>query len=266
MVDVFISYKQDERDRMRPIADGLRAMGVDVWFDERLQPDRSFTEEIHQVMSACSAQIVCWSPAAVASEWVRGEAEVARQRGVLVAVVMEPCTLLPPFNMHHAESLVGWSGDPGHAGWRKLCDVIGRKIDRPGLGDLAALQGSTDSAAWKRWAQKFPNDPSAEEAWVKAEEFEISDARARMARDRETARLSAENERRRTTEEAQRKKEVVASAPPPMAPAVQPRRDLQLEYGFADWRWYRRHDSVRGWVFRLAEAFARRHDSGERQF
>ncbi len=58
MIDVFISYKQEERERMRPIAEGLRALGVDVWFDERLQPDRPFTEEINNMVRSCRAQLV----------------------------------------------------------------------------------------------------------------------------------------------------------------------------------------------------------------
>ncbi|MEZ5959098.1 MAG: toll/interleukin-1 receptor domain-containing protein [Hyphomonadaceae bacterium] len=209
MGDVFISYKQDERERMRPIADGLRALGVDVWFDERLQPDRSFTEEIQDVMNGCRAQIVCWSPAAVASEWVRGEAEVARQRGVLVAVMIEPCALPPPFNMHHAENLSGWHGDARHAGWRKVCETIGRKLGREGLGDLAALQASDDAAAWKKWAQRFPNDPLTDAAWSKAEELEIGAARARMARDRDAAKQGAE--------EAERSRAAKAAVTPPPA-------------------------------------------------
>ena len=140
MAEVFISYKQEERERMRPIAEGLRALGVDVWFDERLQPDRSFTEEIHDVMRQCKAQVVCWSPAAMASEWVRGEAEIARQRGVLIALMIEPCELSPPFNMHHTENLAGWSGDAKHPGWRKIVDALGRKLGRLGLADFAAQQ------------------------------------------------------------------------------------------------------------------------------
>lgn len=188
MGEVFISYKQDERERMRPIAEGLRALGVDVWFDERLQPDRAFTEEIIHLIQTCRAQLVCWSPAAVASEWVRGEAEMGRQRGVLIAAMMEPTSLPPPFNMHHAESLSGWTGDARHPGWRKICDAIGRRLDRPGLGELAALQVSDDASAWKKWAQKYPDDPVADEAWAKAEELEVAAARERMARERDGAK------------------------------------------------------------------------------
>jgi len=217
MGDVFISYKQEERERMRPIADGLRELGVDIWFDERLQPDRSFTEEIQGLIHGCRAQLVCWSPAAVASEWVRGEAEKGRQRGVLVAVMIEQCDLPPPFNMHHAENLVGWTGDTRHNGWRKVCDAIGRKIDRPGLGELAAASGSNDAAAWKKWAQKFPNDPFADTAWAKAEELEIGAARERMAKERDGAKRAAEEaERRRAAASA------TVSAAAPAAPRAQP--------------------------------------------
>ena len=203
MSEVFISYKQDERERMRPLAEGLRALGVEVWFDERLTPDRPFTEEINDVIQNCRAQIVCWSPAAVASEWVRGEAEIGRQRGVLVAAMIEPCTLLPPFNMYHAESIAGWSGAPGHAGWRKIADAVGRKLDRPGLGELAALQGSSDAAAWKKWAQKYSSDPQADAAWARAEDLEVGAARERLARDRDAAKRAA-------------------IAPPPIAPPPAP--------------------------------------------
>ncbi|MET0546289.1 MAG: TIR domain-containing protein [Caulobacterales bacterium] len=191
MTDVFISYKQEEREKMRPIADALSALQVDVWFDERLSPDRSFTEEIQHLTQICKAQLVCWSPSATASEWVRGEAEKGRQRGVLVAVMVEACELPPPFNMHHAENLTGWNGDRKHPGWRKVLETIGRKIDRPGLAELDALSASSDSEAWKRWAQKYPNDPCADAAWSKIEELEIGAARARTAQQREAAKKAA---------------------------------------------------------------------------
>ena len=191
MAEIFISYRQVERELMRPLADGLRALMVDVWFDERLQPDRSFTEEIEDLLKSCKAQIVCWSPEAVKSEWVRGEADKGRLRGVLVAAMIEPCELPAPFNMHHTENLTGWRGDPTHPGWRKLVDTIGRKLNRAGLGELASLQGSTDSDAWRRWAQRYAEDPCVEGAWKRAEELEVEAARARVAQQR--AKVSAKS-------------------------------------------------------------------------
>ncbi len=220
MSEVFISYKQDERDKMRPIAASLRALEVEVWFDERLSPDRPFTEEIEQIANSCRAQLVCWSPAAVKSEWVRGEAEVGRQRQTLVQAMIEPCTLSPPFNVIHAENISEWSGQAEHAGWQKLLDTIGRKIGRAGLAELALIQGSPIADDWKQWATRYPSDPCAEEAWAKAEALHLDAERGRLAKEWQAARKKAEEDeaRRRAAEEARRR------APPPSA---QPQRHYE---------------------------------------
>jgi hypothetical protein len=198
---------------MRPIAAALRALQVEVWFDERLSPDKPFTEEIEHVANSCRAQLVCWSPAAVKSEWVRGEAEVGRQRGTLVQAMIEPCTLSPPFNVIHAENISEWTGQPEHHGWQKLLDTIGRKIGRPGLAELALIQGSPIAEDWKKWASKYPSDPCADEAWAKAEELHLSAEKDRLKKEWQNARKKAEEEeaRRRAAEDARRR------APPPMA-------------------------------------------------
>jgi TPR repeat protein len=110
--------------------------------------------------------------------------------------------------MHHTENLTGWNGDPKHPGWRKIVDAVGRKLDRPGLGELAALQGVADGVAWKKWAEKYPHDSRADEAWARAEELEIGAARERMARDRDAAKRKAQEPERRST--------------PPMSPRPAP--------------------------------------------
>ena len=46
---------------------------------------------------------------------------------MLVAVMVRPCALPPPFNTHHAENLS--LERRGRPSWRKL----GRKLGRPGL-------------------------------------------------------------------------------------------------------------------------------------
>lgn len=225
MSEVFISYKQEERERMRPIAAGLRALKVEVWFDERLSPDRPFTEEIENVANTCGAQLVCWSPAAVKSEWVRGEAEVGRQRGTLVQAMIEPCTLSPPFNVIHAENISDWTGAPEHGGWQKILDTVGRKIGRPGLAELALLQGSPVADDWKKWATKYPSDPCAEEAWTKAESLHLDAERGRLAKEWQATRKKAEEDeaRRRAAEEARRR------APPPGAVQQQTQQHYELQ-------------------------------------
>src|SRR5262245_32909407 len=106
MADVFISYKREERESVRLIADRLRALKLDVWFDEKLRAGGSFDEEIAAQLTAAKAVIVCWTPAAYASEWVRGEAAKAHELGKLVACFLERTNLMPPFNLTQTENLM----------------------------------------------------------------------------------------------------------------------------------------------------------------
>jgi len=46
MVDVFISYKREERARCERIHEKLKALDLDVWFDVRLTAGKSFDREI----------------------------------------------------------------------------------------------------------------------------------------------------------------------------------------------------------------------------
>ncbi len=163
MAEVFISYKQEERERMRPIAEGLRALGVDVWFDERLQPGDSFTKEIDGLIATCKAQIVCWSPAAVKSEWVLGEADKGRRRGVLISVIIEACDLPTPFNMLHSENLSGWEGGSDERAWKKIVEAVGHKIGRPiSAGEHAAPGISQDAGRRLPPDRQQPTSPKAD--------------------------------------------------------------------------------------------------------
>lgn len=159
--DVFISYKREERARVEEIANALRALRLSVWFDARLQTGHSFDAEINREVRAAKCVLVCWSVNAVASEWVRAEAAIGRQRGVLAACFLEPCELFPPFNLIHAEDLS--HGELGHANpaWVKIVDQIGNLSGRPRLGAYLGLGG--DRAAQGIWLAENPNDPLADD-------------------------------------------------------------------------------------------------------
>lgn len=159
--EVFISYKREERGRIQPMADALRALAVSVWYDRELEPGRSFTPAICEELDGCAVQIVCWSAPAMGSDWVRGEAEYGRSRGVLLPVLMAPCQIMPPFNMIHTEDLCDWFGEAAHEGWRKVVRTIAARLSRPGLEDLSLLIASHDPLGVQRWKQAYPDDPAA---------------------------------------------------------------------------------------------------------
>ena len=70
-MDVFVSYKQEEREAEQIIASSLADLKLDVWFDTNLRAGGSFDEEIATALQAAKAVLVCWTHAAIQSEWVR---------------------------------------------------------------------------------------------------------------------------------------------------------------------------------------------------
>ena len=96
MSDVFISYKQQEREAVGIIADALYDLKVDVWYDTKLRTGDSFDKEIANALNAAEAVLVCWTPAAIQSEWVRAEATQAHNTGRLAACFLQPTTLISP--------------------------------------------------------------------------------------------------------------------------------------------------------------------------
>jgi hypothetical protein len=151
--DVFISYRRDQRDQVRLIADKLQELDLSIWFDARLEAGTSFDEEINREIRSAKAVLVCWSPEAIQSRWVRAEASIALERDALVAVQLAPTELMPPFNLIHAPDLSRWNGNSDDAGWRAMLARIGGLVGRPGLAELdraKALEvawASRDSAA-----------------------------------------------------------------------------------------------------------------------
>src|SRR5690349_3855580 len=125
MADVFISYKRDERDAVERIAHKLRAVGLDVWFDAGMTAGDSFSDEIDREARAARAILVCWSPTARESRWVKAEAMIGFEQDKLAAAyVAGPDGFSPPtpFNTVHAADVRGFvaSGAAVHAGWRSV--------------------------------------------------------------------------------------------------------------------------------------------------
>jgi hypothetical protein len=125
MTDVFISYAREDRETAQRLAAALEARGWSVWWDREIPVGHSFDQVIERQLEAAKSVVVLWSKDSAASEWVKNEAAFAAEKGVLI-----PALLLgkarPPleFRRRQAADLEGWGGDPGHAGFRRLCDAI----------------------------------------------------------------------------------------------------------------------------------------------
>lgn len=210
MADVFISYKQDERAAIEQIATRLRALGLTVWFDASLSAGESFNDEIDREARAAKAVLVCWSPAARDSRWVKAEAMIGFEDDKLVACyVRGPDSFSPPtpFNTSHAEDLRAWLAAPTdmHAGWKSVLRRIGRLCGRGDIESWGALDAQAGATELREWIEAYGSSPLflAVDAALQARQ-EQEAARARLEQEARE-RFAREDAERRMREEAERR-------------------------------------------------------------
>ena len=134
MSDIFVSYARATEREARKIADALRHVGYDVWRDNELPAHRAYSEVIEERIKSAKAVLVLWSAEAVKSQWVRAEADAARELGTLVQATVDGSVPPMPFNQIQCADLAQWAGDTTSEGWRKV------------EGSIATLLGGPDSA------------------------------------------------------------------------------------------------------------------------
>jgi hypothetical protein len=142
MAGVFLSYSSQDRERVELLAEALRAEGFEVWWDREIPVAFTYEEYIREQLDRAGAVVVAWSPESVASQYVRWEAQRARQRGVLVPVLLEPADLPPEYFLVQSADLTRWEGSQRDREWRRLVAALVRTLGeppRPPLADQAAL-------------------------------------------------------------------------------------------------------------------------------
>jgi hypothetical protein len=124
MADVFISYANEDRERAARLAEALGAHGWSVWWDRRIIAGQAFDHAIERELDNAKCVVVLWSQHSVGSEWVKNEAAVAAERGVLVPASIERVKLPLEFRRRQAADLTDWNGGTSHRGLQALCEGI----------------------------------------------------------------------------------------------------------------------------------------------
>jgi hypothetical protein len=124
--DIFLSYARQDRGTARLFADGLVAEGFTVWWDASLRSGETFDEVIERNLRDAKAVVVLWSPASVASRWVRAEATLADRRNKLAPAIIAPCDRPIIFELTHAAELSDWTGDMSDPRWRTFVSDLKR--------------------------------------------------------------------------------------------------------------------------------------------
>jgi hypothetical protein len=118
-----------------------------VWWDRKIKPGQTFDEVIERELETARNIVVLWSAASVSSEWVRNEAAVAVQRGVLVPVLLDNVRIPLEFRRKQTVDLIGWDGEPSHGGLHALLEAL--EVERPAVATAPASPTPAKQAAWQ---------------------------------------------------------------------------------------------------------------------
>jgi len=89
-IDIFVSYKREERSLALDVVQVLEAAGYRTVTDLNIQKSADFGDAIDQMISEARLVLVLWTPASVASDWVRMEALEANKLGKYFGVFAKP--------------------------------------------------------------------------------------------------------------------------------------------------------------------------------
>jgi hypothetical protein len=110
MADIFISYKKEDAGRVVRIVEGLRAEGLSVWWDHGIAPGSQWDETIQTELKLAKAVVAVWSENSVSAPWVKEEAAVGKNRGILLPVLIDDVEPPLGFGLIQAADLRGWDG------------------------------------------------------------------------------------------------------------------------------------------------------------
>src|SRR5262245_31322313 len=131
MADIFLSYAQVERERVRPYAEALEARQWTVWWDVHIDGGDIWSEEIERNLDAARCVLVFWTPTSRASTFVVDEARRAAKRKVLIHVLLDEVEVPLGLGEIQRVDMRTWNGDLGHAAFAALSRAINKKAPRP---------------------------------------------------------------------------------------------------------------------------------------
>jgi hypothetical protein len=147
VADVFISYSQLDRERVKPLAERLASLGYSVWWDRPERARQASVDERERAIDAARAVLVVWSMNGRDAMEVHGDAAHALDCGKLLQLRMEVVALPPPFDTIPIADMTG-AGE-----WGPLEHAISRLVKhgesnapagraKLGLAPLIAATGS----------------------------------------------------------------------------------------------------------------------------
>jgi hypothetical protein len=110
MVDIFLSYANEDRETAAALAKVLEGAGWTVWWERNIPADQTWRSVFVDAINEAHHVIVLWSTHSVQSPWVAEEAEQGRALGKsLIPVRIEAVDPPVGFRAIQAADLTDWS-------------------------------------------------------------------------------------------------------------------------------------------------------------
>lgn len=128
MIDVFLSYKHEDKVRVARLAKALEGSGFSVWWDPDLPGGELWRNNIEAAHAAARCIVVIWTRLSVTSPFVRDEAVRALEAHKLVPVLFDK--IRPPIGFGEIQTtdLIHWRGNLKNPFFLDLKAAIRAKI------------------------------------------------------------------------------------------------------------------------------------------
>ena len=141
MSGVFLSYSRGDRAPAEQIIQGLRVLGVDVWWDEDM-PGVDWQEELERQINELACVLVLWTPQSRGSKNVKDEARLGLRSEKLVNVLIGAPEPPFPFDRVNGLPLDGWTGREPHHGWTRVVQTVEPLIVKAGGAKPGEITGA----------------------------------------------------------------------------------------------------------------------------
>lgn len=127
---LFISYSHEDKPVAKQLAETLSQRGYEVFWDAKIPPGMTFDTYIFENLQGSNAVIVLWSKNSIRSDYVKEEAEYAKNRRMLVPLNIDGTDLPFGFTRIQATDLSGSHGPMQEGQWQTVVDSIEAILNR----------------------------------------------------------------------------------------------------------------------------------------
>ncbi len=130
---LFISYSHEDKPTAKQVADALSERGYEVFWDAKIPTGTTFDTYIYEKLKLSNAVIVLWSKHSIHSDYVKEEAEYAKNNRTLIPLNIDGTSLPFGFTRIQATDISGWRGANRDGRWQTVVDsiesILGRHSD-----------------------------------------------------------------------------------------------------------------------------------------